>query len=63
MSKHESICWHDPTKKACISCGHNVEDREDPPAYCDHFDVDLFDHRTGQHNLKHDCNEWNTRVE
>ena len=58
MSKHEGRCWYDPIKKACISCGNNVDD-EEGGRYCISFDVDLFDHTgNGNHKLKHNCFNW-----
>ena len=61
MAEHEARCFHNPARKACVTCVHfepatggpDIEDYEAPG--CDAgYEV--------HEKLKHDCDKWSNNV-
>jgi hypothetical protein len=56
MLKHESLCFKNPARKACITCGNfGFEDFEDDTGVGGNFCEAEIDIRT---KLKYDCVSW-----
>lgn len=65
MEKHESICFFNPSRRACQTCLHYIKDTEDygdgrgsfKITYCD---CELFDAKS-ENKRRVDCSYWKSK--
>ena len=63
VEKHELTCFHNPARRACVTCSHDYKDPHDfDGCYCDHpTEEGLRPYANGLMNCRADCPGWEAK--